>query len=442
MASLLILLLAIVLLIVLILYFRVPAFIALLGIAIVTGLALGGASDDVLISVQDGMGGTLGFVAVVVGLGALLGGMLELTGGVRVVARSLLGRVNGAGVPWALGMTGFLVAIPVFFDVAFIILVPLVYALARESGRSVRYYGVALLAGLSVTHAFIPPTPGPVAVAEVLGADLGLVILFGFLAGLPAMCLAGPVFASRFRALPAEAFLDKLPEPAGQGLSPRLHEPLILILFPILLILSATAGGQWLEPGILLDTLQFLGHPFTALLLTCALAWQLMHCQLGAGRDAVLPVLQKSLEPAGIVVLVTGAGGAFKQVLVDSGIGKVLTDMLGSAGSMLYLFAFLVALLMRVSQGSATVAMITAAGLTAPLLEGLASGAGARALLVIAIASGATACSHVNDSGFWLVSRYLHMNEADTLKSWTVLTTLIGLSGFAVVLLLSLFVGS
>ena len=442
MIALVILFSAVALLIIMVLKLRIPAFISLLAVALVSGLALGGAPADVLDSVQSGMGGTLGFVAVVVGLGALLGGMLELSGGIRAIASTIMARISQGKIPWALGMTGFLVAIPVFFDVALIILMPLIYSLARQSGTTVKYFGLALTSGLVVAHAFIPPTPGPVAVAEIIGADLGRVIMFGALAGLPAMFVAGPVLARRYQHLPAEDFLKSLQEPAqSEGTLPG-WEPFMLILLPLVLILGATVGGEILSDGsAVLTVLSFLGHPFSALLLTCLIAWFRLNRQLGEGStEEISKLLQRSLEPTGAVVLVTGAGGAFKQVLVDSEIGSILTEMLGNPGGAIYFFAFLVALFMRVSQGSATVAMITAAGLTSPLLATAALSASGSALLVIAIASGATACSHVNDSGFWLVSRYFHMSEVEAIKTWTLQTSLIGFTGFFVVMLLSLFV--
>ena len=441
MIALVILFSAVALLIIMVLKLRIPAFISLLAVALLSGLALGGAPADVLDSVQSGMGSTLGFVAVVVGLGALLGGMLELSGGIRAIASTILSRISQGEIPWALGMTGFLVAIPVFFDVALIILMPLVYSLARQSGTTVKYFGLALTSGLVVAHAFVPPTPGPVAVAEIIGADLGRVILFGVLAGLPAMFIAGPVLARRYQHLPAEAFLKSIQEPAQAVRTLPGWEPFMLILLPLVLILGATVGGEMLSDGPVITVLSFLGHPFTALLLTCLIAWFRLNSQLGEGStDEISKLLQRALEPTGVVVLVTGAGGAFKQVLVDSEVGAIWTEMLGNPGGAIYFFAFLVALFMRVSQGSATVAMITAAGLTSPLLETAALSASGAALLVIAIASGATACSHVNDSGFWLVSRYFHMSEAETLKAWTLQTSLIGFTGFFVVMLLSLFV--
>ena len=437
--------LGIAILLFLVLSVRMPAFLALLLVSMGIGLAVGMSPGDLLTSIQAGMGGTLGFVAVVVGLGALLGSLLEHSGGVQVIANALLVRSGMDKAPWALGLVGFLVAIPVFFDVAFIILVPMIYSLARSSQRSVLYFAMPVLAGLMVTHAFIPPTPGPVAVAQLLGADLGWVILFGALCGLPAVILAGPVFSRRYRDLPAEDFLalmkpltGNIPDgpPGKTGFS--LGTALLLICLPLLLILLATISGQVMEASALRDLLAFVGHPFSALMLATILAWSLM---LGKGwpREKLLDMMARALEPAGIVVLVTGAGGVFKQVLTDSGAGQVLAESLSGLSIGPYAFAFMVSLVVRVAQGSATVAMITAAGLAAPLQQVLGLDSVQSALMVTAIAAGATSASHVNDSGFWLVSRYLHLDEAGTLKSWTVVSTLAGFTGFLVVLLISLF---
>jgi Gnt-I system low-affinity gluconate transporter len=424
----------------LVLKVRMPAFLALLLVSMGVGLATGMTPTDLLASIQAGMGGTLGFVAVVVGLGALLGSLLEHSGGVGVIATSLLSRSGMDKAPWALTLVGFLVAIPVFFDVAFIILVPMLYSLARSSGRSLLYFAMPVLAGLMVTHAFIPPTPGPVAVAELLGADLGWVIVFGALCGLPAAIVAGPLFSRRFAALPVEDFLAGTDSGIADDTTVpgfSLRTALLIITLPLGLILLATISDQVLEASFLQRLLAFVGHPFSALMLATVLAWGLL-MKAGWQRERLHSMMAGALEPAGIVVLVTGAGGVFKQVLTDSGAGQVLAESLAGMSIGPYAFAFLVALVVRVAQGSATVAMITAAGLAAPLQQVLGLDTIQSALMVTAIAAGATSTSHVNDSGFWLVSRYLQLDEAGTLKSWTVVSTIAGFTGFVMVMLVSL----
>ncbi len=423
---------------------RLPAFIALLLVSLGFGLLTGMTPGDVIAAVQSGMGGTLGFVAVVVGLGAMMGALLEASGGVEAISDSLLARFGESRSQSALGVIGFLVAIPVFFDVAFIILMPVLLGLSQRSGRGIVYYAIPLLAGLAVTHAFIPPTPGPIAVAEILGADLGWVILFGACAGLPAMIVAGPMLARLIADRPD--FATHMAPDMSPGEDVRTLRPISfnaamsVILLPLVLILGATVSTALEWSGTAADIVRFVGHPFVALLIATLYAWFVFGVRRGMERGALHDAMLRALEPAGLVVLVTGAGGVFKQILVDSGAGRALAEALTAGNMPVLLFAFIVAGIVRVAQGSATVAMITAAGLSAPVAQVAGIEGAGLALVVIAIASGASILSHVNDSGFWLVSRYLGLSEAQTLRSWTVSTTLIGVVGFLVACVLSLFV--
>ena len=434
---------AIAALLLLVLRFKLPAFLALMLVAIGFGLASGMPGEAVIGSIQSGMGGTLGFVAVVVGLGAMFAGLLEHAGGIRAIADRLLAVFGERRTGLALGVGGFVVAIPVFFDVAFILLVPLIHRLSARSGISRIHYAIPLLAGLCVTHAFMPPHPGPVAVGELLKADAGWVIVMAFACGLPAMLVAGPLYARRFRHLAAEngQGAEAIPDEsdaAGAATTPAIGFGAALgaVLLPVVLILGNTIGGALLPPGALRSTLSFIGHPFAALLIACLYA----HLLFGVARriplDRLREIMTRALEPAGTVVLVTGAGGVFKQILVDSGVGAQLGASLAAHSLPIMPLAFLFAAIIRVAQGSATVAMITGASLVAPVLALVPLSAPQLALVVIAIASGATIASHVNDSGFWLVSRFLQISEADTLRSWTVTSTLAGTTGFVVAWLL------
>ncbi|MCA0981237.1 gluconate:H+ symporter [Exiguobacterium aestuarii] len=422
---------------------KLHAFVSLLLVSLIVGGAAGMPLGDVIASIQNGMGGTLGFVAVVVGLGAMFGKMLEVSGGAERLAQTLVSKFGEDKAQWALGITGFIVAVPVFFDVGFIILVPIVYGLAKKTGRSLLYYGIPLLAGLAVTHSFIPPTPGPIAVANLIGADLGWVILFGVLAGIPAMILAGPVFG-KYIAKKIHVTIPDYMEFKEIDTSkelPSFKMILSLILIPLVLILANTLSAVLLDEGnAVRDFLTFLGHPFVALTIATLLTFVFLGTRRGYSRDEVQEIATKALEPAGIIILVTGAGGVFKQVLIDSGVGDVLGEMMAGSPLPAIVLAFLIATVVRVAQGSATVSMVTAAGLITPLLEIQNITGAALGLIVIAIASGATVLSHVNDSGFWLVNRYFGLDVKDTLKSWTIMETIIGLTGFAVVFLISLFI--
>jgi Gnt-I system low-affinity gluconate transporter len=430
------------LLLLLVVTLRVPAFLALLITSLLVGLSSGLEPQQVIDSIKNGMGGTLGFVAIVVGLGAILGQILESSGGIQRIADSLIQSFGSGKIQWSLGVTGFIVAIPVFFDVAFIILAPLLYGLANRSGRSLLYYAIPLLAGLAITHSFIPPTPGPIAVAELVKADLGWVILFGALAGIPAMIIAGPWFgqfiANRLFVPVPEAHRDQTT--AADVSAPSFAWMSSIILLPLVLImLATTAPFVLVAESPLLTVVSFLGHPFVALTIATILALIIARKKCDLSREALLNIANKGLEPAGVVILITGAGGAFKQVLIDSGVGQMLASVFIEAQFSVFILGFLIAAITRVAQGSATVAMITGAGLMAPILELQPMSAPSLGLLVIAISSGATILSHVNDSGFWLVSRYLGLSEKDTLKTWTVMTTLISLVGLASCLVISLF---
>ncbi|MEW6998627.1 gluconate:H+ symporter [Colwelliaceae bacterium BS250] len=434
------------LLLVLVIALRVPAFLALLVTSLLVGLFSGLEPEQVLNSIKNGMGGTLGFVAIVVGLGAILGQILESSGGVERIAGSLIRSFGAGKVQWSLGVTGFLVAIPVFFDVAFIILAPLLYGLANRSGRSLLYYAIPLLAGLAITHSFIPPTPGPIAVAELVNADLGWVILFGAITGVPAMIIAGPWFgkiiAKKIFVPVPDAHKNNLNETSDNidNTAPSFAWVSSIILLPLLLIMLATTAPFFLaDDSPVLTVIAFLGHPFVALTIATIFAMFIAHTKCDLSSHSLLKIANKGLEPAGVVILITGAGGAFKQVLIDSGVGQMLASVFMEAQFSVLILGFLIAAITRIAQGSATVAMITSAGLIAPVLELHPMSAASLGLLVIAISSGATILSHVNDSGFWLVSRYLGMSEKDTLKSWTVMTTLISLTGLVSCLIISLF---
>jgi gluconate transporter len=427
-------------LLILILYFKIQAFLSLLISSISVGLVAGMPARDILLSVQQGMASTLGFIAIVVGLGAMLGAILENSGGVQALASFVLKRAGEKRASWALMITGFLVSIPVFFDVGVVLLIPIVYALQKNTGRSLLYYGIPLLAGLAITHAFIPPTPGPVAVADILGADLGWVILFGFVAGIPAAIISGPLFgryiAKKIIVVAPASYVD----PPSDRKLPSVSMVGALLGLPLVLILTNTFSqtifnGSTISPGFL-EILAFVGHPFTALIIANLLAWYFLGIRRGYSKNELLNVSTQSLGPAGVIILITGAGGVFKEILTQTGAGLMLANYLMEVGFAPIVFGYIAAALIRLLQGSSTVAMITSAGMTAAVLEGMDYSDFKKAALVIAIAAGASIYSHVNDSGFWLVSKYFGMNETQTLRSWSVMTTLISFTGFGVSMIL------
>lgn len=423
----------IILLVSLILYFKLNAFISLLIASVTTGLLAGLDANEIMNTVQKGMGSTLGFVATVVGLGAIFGSILEHSGGAQSITNKLLSKLGQERAPLAMVLAGFVVAIPVFFDVAFIILIPVIYSLQRKSGRSLLLYAIPLLAGLAITHAFIPPTPGPVAVANIINVDLGAVITIGFIVGLPTAMICGLWFGKTignriFVKAPASAI------PASEVMNmPSATLIAGIILVPIVLILTRTgidSGLIRISQSFLKDSLLLAGHPFVALIIANLIAWYGLGIRRGLSKEKMMRISNTSFSTTGTIILLTGAGGVYKQILVDTEIGLQLAGLMNNWGIPIILFAFLAAALVRLLQGSSTVAMITAAGLTAPLLSNFEGSSYQLACIVITIASGASIFSHVNDSGFWLVGQYLGIDEKTTFKSWSLMTTILALSGF------------
>ncbi len=438
---------AIALLFILVIGLKVNAFISLLLTSVYVGIFSGMPLMKIVKSIQDGMGGILGFVAVVVGIGAIFGEILQATGGTESLSRSMVRTFGEKRSSWAMMTTGFIIAIPVFLDVGFIILVPMVFALARKTGKSVLYYAIPLLAGLAVTHSFIPPTPGPIAVAEIIQVPLGWVILFGFIVGFPTAVVAGPYFgnyiAGRIHIDPPVLTEEELSKPyLPDEELPSFLWVIFLIGLPLVLILISTMvdvglKSSWWEQTKGLEILQFLGHPFIALLIATLMASYFLGTRQGYSSKKLLEMANRALAPAGLIILVTGAGGVFKQVLVDSGAGAALAEAVSDLHIAPVVLAYLLAAIIRLTQGSATVAMITAAGMMAPILTVVEPGDAQKGLIVLAIAAGATIFSHVNDSGFWLIGKYLNMTEKQTLQSWSVMETIVSVVGFVLVLIVS-----
>jgi Gnt-I system low-affinity gluconate transporter len=438
--------LGIALLLFLVIVVRLQAFLALLLVSLFVAVIGGIPPAEIAGVIQTGMGNTLGYIAIVIALGAMFGEMLQVSGGAEQIANSLVKKFGEDKAQWALGLAGLVIAIPVFFDVALILSIPLVYSLGRRTGRSLLYYAIPLVAGIAVGHSFIPPTPGPVAVASLIGADLGWVILMGLLAGLPAMAIGGVYFGKKIAGkihldVPAE-MEEAAPPPQGVPLKelPSFAMVMTLVAVPLVLILLNTVLGVVLPEGNpVRDWMAFIGHPFTALTLVTLLSFYFLGTLRGYTRNDIQRIATKSFEPIGMIILVTGAGGVFGRTLIETGVGDALAGAMAASNLPIILLAFLIATVVRVSQGSATVSMVTAAGLVAPAVEMANYSAPLVAAIVIAIASGATVLSHVNDSGFWLVGKFLGMTEKQTLQSWTVMETIIGLVGLVIMLIVGFF---
>ncbi|MFF3450467.1 GntP family permease [Streptomyces sp. NPDC002667] len=457
--------LGIALLLFLIIKVRLQPFVALLAVSIAVGLAAGLSvtelfgtvqRSDAVSVVESGMGGILGHVAIIIGLGTMLGAILEVSGGAEVLASRLLGLFGEKRAPLAMGLTGLIFGIPVFFDVGIFVLAPLVYAAAKRSGKSILLYCLPLLAGLSMTHAFLPPHPGPVAAAGLLHVQLGWVVLMGIVCGVPAV-LAAWVYAAwigrrLFVPVPqdmveaaAEAKRAVVEEQRASGVEPR-EEPVPLgtvlgiIGTPLVLILAATFSSVALDPSTPRSVVEFFGHPFVALTIALLLAYYLLGIRRGWSRKSLEKVSTSSLKPVGNILLVVGAGGVFGAVLKAGGVAQALSDTFNDVGLPVIVLAYLISLVLRVAQGSATVAIVTTAGIVAPLLtEGHHSQAFV-ALVIMAISAGSIFASHVNDGGFWMVAKYFGISERDTLRTWTVLESVLSVAGFAVAAAMSPFV--
>lgn len=429
-------------LLVLIIKFKVHAMLSILIGAVAIGLIAGMPFDEIVTAVDDGIGNTLKGIALLVGLGSMFGAILEASGGAQTLAVTMVKRFGDEKAAWALGITGLVISIPVFFDAGLIILIPLAFSMAKKTNKSSLFYAIPLLAGLAVGHAFIPPTPGPVLVATMLNVELGWVILVGIICGFFAMIVAGPVWGS----ICGKKYFVPIPEQVAnqeemdESKLPGFATVVTIIMIPLVLIILKSVAGvvpalQGVQP-----VLNFLGQPFVALLLATLVAMFLLGTRHGYTLPELEKILTKSLEPTGLILLVTACGGVLRYILQYSGLGEVIGNAVASVNLPIVIVAFLVAALVRICVGSATVAMTMAAGIIAAMPEVAGLSPMYLACVVAAVAGGATVCSHFNDSGFWLVRSLLGLDEKITLKTWTIMETLVGGTGFIVALIISFFV--
>ena len=424
-------------LLVLMLRFKAHAFLSILIACLILGIL--GLEDPMSTfnSIQKGLGSTLGFVAVIVGLGSFLGAVLQHTGGIELIANRLIQTFGIKRSPIALLVAGLIISIPVFFDVAFILLIPLIKHLSNQNKGMLLRFALPFLIGISIAHAFIPPTPGPVAVADLLQVSVGVVIFWGILIAVPTALITFSI-ANRFLVFQSAFELNQVSfEPnheVSQKPSPNAWAVFIVIFLPLFLMIFGAFSDWIFGSGTTAKIVEGLGHPFIALTLANILAYPLLTKPGGFSKSQVNQLSSDSLKPVGIILLVTGIGGAFKQILIDTGIGASLAEEVSSYGFSVVVLAFLLAAIVRLLQGSTTVAMITSAGLIAPLLSVNSSIEGA--LIVLAVASGSLIFSHFNDSGFWLVSRYLNLTEKETVRSWSLMTLTLSLVSFSLILIL------
>ncbi|MFD3429672.1 GntP family permease [Nocardia fluminea] len=453
--------LAIAVLLIAIIKVKLEPFVALLLTGLLLALAAGlpiaqivgtplKAGESLL---ETGFGGILGHIAVIIGLGTVLGAILERSGGADVLTDRLLKMFGEKGAPVAMGLLGLIFGIPVFFDIGIFVLAPLVYVAAKRGGRSLVLYAMPMLAGLSMTHAFLPPHPGPVALGGLLGVSLGWLILMGFVCGIPGFLAAGIVWGTyigkRVQVSVPEEFVPLEPEPepepsGGSGGTAVIttSPPSValiggIIAIPLVLILGATFGYQLLDKdSTLLQVLTFFGTPAVALLITVLVAFYLLGIRRGSTVQELSTITAESLKPVGMVLLVVGAGAFFGKVISATGIGTALADTMSAAGLPIIVLAYLISCGLRIAQGSATVAIVTTGGIVAPLVAEQGYSQMSIALIAMAIAAGSIILSHVNDGGFWIIAKYFNMTVKQTLQTWTVLETILSVVSFAVAALL------
>jgi GntP family gluconate:H+ symporter len=435
--------LGVVLLLLMVIKAKIQPFVALLVVSLLVALASGIPTGEVMKVMTAGMGGVLGSVTIIIGLGAMLGRMIEHSGGAESLAQRFSKALGPKHTVAALTIAAFILGIPVFFDVGFIILAPIIYGFAKVAKVSPLKFGLPMAGVMLAVHVALPPHPGPVAAAGLLNADIGWLTIIGLAICIP-VGVIGYFTAKHLNRKTYPLSIEVLeqlqlaaPEPAPEGkapLSDRINPPgaglvAALIVIPIAIIMLGTVSATLLEPGSALrDTLSLLGSPAVALMIALLLAFYFLAIRRGWSLQHTSDVMGGALPTAAVVILVTGAGGVFGKVLVESGVGKALADVLTTIGLPLIPAAFIISLALRASQGSATVAILTTGGLLSEAVSGLNQLQ--LVLVTLATCFGGLGLSHVNDSGFWIVTKYLGLSVADGLKTWTVLTTILGLSGF------------
>ena len=423
---------------------RMHAFIALILVSLITAVLSGVNTADIVPVMLSGFGGTLAAVALLVGLGGMIGKLLDASGGAEVLAKRLVDLFGEQRAPLALGVASLLFGFPIFFDAGLIVMMPILLTVARKLGISTLSLVLPAAGAFAVMHAFVPPHPGPVAAADLLGVNMGLLLLVGVLVAIPTWYLGGylyGLYAGTTFKLPIPAWFTSQSMANTTTTTPSFSRVLVILLTPFLLISLDTVANTLLTSGVLtpndgLSAIRVLGKTPVALLITLLLTLWLLRVQFT--RTQLESLCNDALGPLCAVILITGAGGMFGGVLRASGIGNALAELLADTGLPIIVAAFVLSSCIRVAQGSATVALTTTAALLAPVVSAQ-TGLSAMDLccIVIAIAGGATVLSHVNDSGFWLVSRLLEMDEKTTLKTWTVMETLLGSIAFMLAALLS-----
>jgi GntP family gluconate:H+ symporter len=428
--------------VVLITQLKVHPLLALMLGSGVLGAVAGMSLDKLIMSFSTGLGATVASVGVLIALGAMLGKLLADSGGADQIVDTIIARAGGRrALPWAMTLIAVLIGLPMFFEIGLVLLVPVVLLVAKRSGQPLMRIGIPALAGLSVLHGLVPPHPGPLVAISTVKADLGVTLALGLLVAVPTVVIAGPIFgrvAARWVDVtpPADLVTDEKDEEAAAR-RPSFAVTVATVLLPVVLMLGKAVADIWLDKnGTLRQVLDAIGTPLFALLAAVIVAMFTLGRSAGFDRERISATVANSLPPIASVLLIVGAGGGFKQTLIDSGVGKTITHAAQGANLSALLLGWLVAVAIRLATGSATVATISAAGIVAPLAAGLSTTH--TALLVLAIGSGSLFFSHVNDAGFWLVKEYYGMSVGQTIKSWSLMETIISVVSMVCILLLNL----
>ena len=428
----------IVLLLTLIIVFKLNAFLAFVIVSIAVGVAEGMSLTQTVASIQSGIGSTLGLLVLILGFGAMLGKMVADSGAAQKITTNLVQTFGRKNIQWAVVLAGFIVGIPMFYSVGFVILIPLVFTVAATTKLPLLYVGMPMLACLSVTHGYLPPHPAPTAIAGMFGADIGKTLLYGIIVAVPAIILGGPLYArtvTKIKARPLEEFTNQTPLTHEQ--LPSMVVSTITALFPVILLgLSAVLVIVVPSDSFVYTLATAMGDPVIAMLASVLLATYTLGIARGRKMKDIMETLAHSVSSITMVLLIIAGAGGLKQVLVDSGVSDYIADLLKGSTLSPLILAWLIATVLRVCVGSATVAGLTTAGIVLPLAT---NGSANTELMVLAIGSGSLMASHVNDGGFWLFKEYFNLTIKETLATWTVLETTVGIVGLIGVLILDTF---
>ncbi|VFP79962.1 gluconate transporter [Candidatus Erwinia haradaeae] len=410
---------------------RMHAFIALILVSIFAGVASGMPLEHITATMQKGMGGTLGFLAIIVALGAMFGKILQEVGIVNQIAFFILKIFSERSASYALGVAGLICALPLFFEVAVVLLIGIAFAVGHRTGENLAKLLLSLFSGMAAASAFLLPGPAPMLLALQMHADFGWMILLGVCAAIPGMLIAGPMFGGF---ISKYVQFQKIHEETVTQLKsnhlPSFPISLLLILCPLILVCVKTIGECFVSPNeSIYNFLELIGHPFISILVACLLVIYGIARPCGIDKDKIMQICTSSLHPAGIILLVIGAGGVFKQVLVDSGIGSTLGRVLIGSDLPIAVACFVLAGVIRIIQGSATISCLTVVSLVTPVIDPLHYSGAQLAALSMCISGGSIILSHVNDAGFWLFSRFTSATESQTLRTWTVMETILGSVG-------------